>query len=180
MCCGPTGRSSGCVSRTCCSEHVRIAPGTDRPRPCGYRPAVPVQCACHWQRNCSFRRRLPVPTAADLQTALPKRPRPCRHSAVLLRYWTCCNDAPERRISQAITCFSQAWAGAGFWTVDQAAGAEAIAEKDNCATTGTWSDGFSQARTCFSMSVETSRSAASGDNIRWSIRMPLFLGQAPA
>ena len=32
--------------------------------------------------------------------------------------------------------------------------------------TGTWSDGFSQARTCFSIEAEASRSAASGDSIR--------------
>ncbi len=46
--------------------------------------------------------------------------------------------------------------------------------------TGTWSDGFSQARTCFSMEADENRLAASGDNSRWSMRMPLFFCQAPA
>ena len=46
--------------------------------------------------------------------------------------------------------------------------------------TGTWSDGFSQPRTCFSIEAEEKRSAACGDSSTWSMRMPLFLCQAPA
>jgi hypothetical protein len=46
--------------------------------------------------------------------------------------------------------------------------------------TGTWSDGFSQARTCFSIAADEKRFAASGDSRRWSMRMPLFFCQAPA
>ena len=46
--------------------------------------------------------------------------------------------------------------------------------------TGTWSDGFSQPRTCLSMPAPTSRSAACGDSSRWSMRMPSFFCQAPA
>ncbi len=46
--------------------------------------------------------------------------------------------------------------------------------------TGTWSDGFSHSRTCLSMPASRSRSAASGESIRWSMRMPLFFCHAPA
>ena len=46
--------------------------------------------------------------------------------------------------------------------------------------TGTWSDGFSQERTCLSMPAVGSRSAACGDSSRWSMRMPQFFCQAPA
>jgi hypothetical protein len=46
--------------------------------------------------------------------------------------------------------------------------------------TGTWSDGFSQARTWRSIPACRSRSAASGDSRMWSMRMPLFFCQAPA
>ncbi len=46
--------------------------------------------------------------------------------------------------------------------------------------TGTWSEGFSRARSSRSIATETSRSAACGDRSRWSIRMPLFRCQAPA
>ena len=48
------------------------------------------------------------------------------------------------------------------------------------AQTGTWSDGFSQPRTCLSTPAAISRSAACGDSSRWSMRMPSFFCQAPA
>ena len=54
------------------------------------------------------------------------------------------------------------------------------AASDSSTATGTWSDGFSQARTCLSIDVPASRFAASGDNSRWSMRMPLSFCQAPA
>jgi hypothetical protein len=47
-------------------------------------------------------------------------------------------------------------------------------------TTGTWSDGFSQPRTCLSTRAATSRSAACGDSSEKSMRMPLFFCHEPA
>ena len=54
------------------------------------------------------------------------------------------------------------------------------AATDSSIATGTWSDGFSQARTCLSIDAETRRLAASGESSRWSMRMPLSFCQAPA
>ncbi len=54
------------------------------------------------------------------------------------------------------------------------------AASESSTATGTWSDGFSQARTCLSIDVPASRFAASGDSSRWSMRMPLSFCQAPA
>ena len=47
-------------------------------------------------------------------------------------------------------------------------------------TTGTWSEGFSFARTCLSMRARSSRSAAWGERSAKSMRMPMFRCQAPA
>lgn len=46
--------------------------------------------------------------------------------------------------------------------------------------TGTWSEGFSQPRTCLSMPHPANLSVACGDIRIWSMRMPLFFCQAPA
>ena len=56
----------------------------------------------------------------------------------------------------------------------------APAQTSSSTQTGTWSDGFSQARVKRSTPAATSRSAACGDSSRWSMRMPSSFWQAPA
>ena len=41
-----------------------------------------------------------------------------------------------------------------------------VCQKAKTAATGTWSEGFSQLRTCFSIDAESRRSLASGESIR--------------
>ena len=58
-------------------------------------------------------------------------------------------------------------------------GAVGSAQASSWIQTGTWSEGLSRPRTALSMPVSLKRSAAWGDNRRWSMRMPLLRSQAP-